>query len=220
MDLDTTRTRTAYEQILEDFAAGKTDILVGTQMVTKGLDFEHVSVVGILSADTMLNQPDFRAYERSFQMMSQVAGRAGRRQQRGRVILQTMDAALPLVRQIVDADYDAMYQEQMLDRRQFSYPPFCRLIFIYMKHKSSDTVEHLAREAMLRLKSIFGVRALGPDEPPVARIQSLYIRRAMLKLEPTLPIGKAREYLLQMKTELLAMKPYSSAQIYFDVDPL
>lgn len=220
MDLDTTRTRTAYEQILEDFAAGKTDILVGTQMVTKGLDFEHVSVVGILSADTMLNQPDFRAYERSFQMMSQVAGRAGRRQQRGRVILQTMDAALPLVRQIVDADYDAMYQEQMLDRRQFSYPPFCRLIFIYMKHKSSDTVEHLAREAMLRLKSIFGVRALGPDEPPVARIQSLYIRRAMLKLETTLPIGKAREYLLQMKTELLAMKPYSSAQIYFDVDPL
>lgn len=220
MDLDTTRTRANYEQILHDFAAGETDILVGTQMVTKGLDFEHVSVVGILSADTMLNQPDFRAYERAFQMMSQVAGRAGRRQRQGYVLLQTAEAALPLIRQVVTGDYFAMYQEQMAERRQFAYPPFFRLIFIYMKHRRTNDVNHLAMELVRRLKEVFGQRVLGPDEPPVARVQSLYIRRAMLKLEPTLPLGKVREVLLQTKTELLATKTFSSAQIYFDVDPL
>ena len=220
MDLDTTRTRAAYEQIIHDFAVGETDILVGTQMVTKGLDFEQVSVVGILSADTMLNQPDFRAYERSFQMMSQVAGRAGRRQRQGHVLLQTMEAQLPLIRHVVAGDYDAMYQEQMTERRQFAYPPFFRLIFVYMKHRRADTVEHLATEFTRRLQGLFGQRVLGPDEPPVARVQSLFIRRAMLKLEPALPLGKVREVLLQTKTELLADKAYSSAQIYFDVDPL
>ena len=220
MDLDTTRTRTAYEQIIRDFADGTTDILVGTQMVTKGLDFEHVSVVGILSADNMLNQPDFRAYERSFQMMSQVAGRAGRRQRQGYVLLQTMEAQLPLIHYVVTGDYDGMYQEQMTERRRFAYPPFFRLIFIYIKHRRADTTDHLAIELVRQLKTLFGQRVLGPDEPPVARVQSLFIRRAMLKLEPTLPLGKVHEVLLQTKTKLLATKAYSSAQIYFDVDPL
>ena len=220
MDLDTTRTRTAYEQILHDFAAGKTDILVGTQMVTKGLDFEHVSVVGILSADTMLNQPDFRAYERSFQMMSQVAGRAGRRQRQGHVLLQTMDAGLPLIRHIVAADYDAMYREQMLERRQFAFPPFFRLIFIYLKHRHAEVVDRLAHKLLQRLQAVFGNRVQGPDEPPVGRIQSLFIRRAILKLEPTLPLSRVREYLLNIKADLLSQKGYSSAQLYFDVDPL
>ena len=220
MDLDTTRTRTAYEQIIRDFADGTTDILVGTQMVTKGLDFEHVSVVGILSADNMLNQPDFRAYERSFQMMSQVAGRAGRRQRQGYVLLQTMEAQLPLIHYVVTGDYDGMYQEQMTERRRFAYPPFFRLIFIYIKHRRADTTDHLAIELVRQLKTLFGQRVLGPDEPPVARVQSLFIRRAMLKLEPTLPLGKVHEVLLQTKTKLLATKAYSAAQIYFDVDPL
>ena len=220
MDLDTTQTRAAYEAILHDFASGETDILVGTQMVTKGLDFERVSVVGILSADTMMNQPDFRAYERSFQMMSQVAGRAGRRQRRGKVLLQTMEANLPLIRQVVAGDYDAMYLDQMTERRQFAYPPFFRMTFIYMKHRRADTIQLLAEEMMRRLKAIFGQRVLGPDEPPVARVQSLYIRRVMLKLEPTLPRDKVREVLLQTKTELMGNKTYNSAQIYFDVDPL
>lgn len=220
MDLDTTRTRTAYEQILHDFAAGETDILVGTQMVTKGLDFEHVSVVGILSADTILNQPDFRAYERSYQMMSQVAGRAGRRQQRGHVLLQTMEAALPLIGQIVEGDFDAMYRDQMTERRQFAYPPFFRMVFVYMKHRHVEVINRLAADVVARLRMLFGQRVLGPDEPPVARVQSLYIRRAMLKLEPTLPLSRVRELLLQQKAELLAIKAYSSAQIYFDVDPL
>ncbi len=220
MDLDTTRTRTAYEQIIDDFAAHRTDILVGTQMVTKGLDFEQVSVVGILSADTMLHQPDFRAFERSFQMMSQVAGRAGRRQRRGRVFLQTMDAQLPLIRQIVDGDYDAMYVSQMLERRDFGYPPFTRFIIVYLKHRSASTVDALSREATLLLRQHFGTRVLGPDEPPVSRIQSLYVRRIIIKLEPAIPLPRARQLLTDVRATLLAQRLYSAAHIYFDVDPL
>lgn len=220
MDLDTTRTRNAYESIIHDFSCGKTDILVGTQMVTKGLDFERVSVVGILSADTMLHQPDFRAFERSFQMMSQVSGRAGRRQQRGIVILQAMDVTLPLIHQIVDNDFDAMYQDQMLQRRQFTYPPFTRLIFVYMKHRHASVVDMLARDATQRLRNLFGTRVLGPDEPPVARVQSLFIRRIMLKLESSLPLARIRQILWQVKAELQNQKTYTSSQIYFDVDPL
>ena len=220
MDLDTTRTRFAYEQLIDDFAAHRTDILVGTQMVTKGLDFEHVSVVGILSADTMLHQPDFRAYERSFQMMSQVAGRAGRRQRQGKVFLQTMDANLPLIRQIVAADYDGAYREQMLERREFGYPPFSRIIIVYFKHRSSATVDALAREATLLLRRHFGTRVLGPDEPPVSRVASLYIRRITLKLEHTLSLTRVRQFLLSARNTLLAQRFYASAHIYFDVDPM
>ena len=220
MDLDTTRTRTAYEQIIDDFAAHRTDILVGTQMVTKGLDFEHVSVVGILSADTMLHQPDFRAFERSFQMMSQVAGRAGRRQRQGRVLLQTMSADLAVIRQVVGNDYEGLYQEQMLERRDFNYPPLSRMVIVYLKHRHVSTIEALARDAAVRLRSIFGSRVLGPDEPPVPRVQSLYIRRLMIKLESSLPFSRARQYLLQTRSELLAERLYGAATIYFDVDPL
>ena len=220
MDLDTTRTRTAYEQLIDDFAAHRTDILVGTQMVTKGLDFEHVSVVGILSADTMLHQPDFRAYERSFQMMSQVAGRAGRRQRQGKVFLQTMDAHLPLIRHVVAADYDAAYHEQMLERREFGYPPFARIIVVYFKHRSSATVDALAREATLLLRRHFGTRVLGPDEPPVSRISSLYIRRITLKLEATVSLSHVRQLLLEARTTLLSQHLYTSAHIFFDVDPM
>lgn len=220
MDLDTTRTRTAYEQIIDDFAAHRTDILVGTQMVTKGLDFEHVSVVGILSADTMLHQPDFRAFERSFQMMSQVAGRAGRRQRQGRVLLQTMSADLTVIRQVVGNDYQGLYQEQMLERRDFNYPPLSRMVIVYLKHRHVSTIEALARDAAVRLRSIFGSRVLGPDEPPIPRVQSLYIRRLIIKLEPSLPFSRARQYLLQTRSELLAERLYGAATIYFDVDPL
>lgn len=220
MDLDTTRTRTSYEQILHDFATGQTNILVGTQMVTKGLDFENVSVVGILSAETMLNQPDFRAYERSFQMLAQVAGRAGRRQQRGRVFLQTLNAELTLIGQVVSNDFEQMYQEQMLERRSFSYPPFTRMVIVYMKHRHASVVDTLARDAAIRFRQHFGSRVLGPDEPPVARMQSLFIRRIILKLEPQLPLQQARQRLMGVRTDLLAEQAYSSAQIYFDVDPL
>lgn len=220
MDLDTTRTRTAYEALIQNFASGETDVLIGTQMVTKGLDFERVSVVGILSAETMLNQPDFRAYERSFQMLAQVAGRAGRRQHRGRVFLQTFNADLGLIRQVVSNDYEGAYQEQMLERRQFAYPPFVHLVTVYVKHRHLAVVDALAKEITLRLRASFGTRVLGPDEPPIGRVASLFIRRIMLKLEPGLPMPQVHELLSQLRKDLLGMKTYASALFYFDVDPL
>lgn len=220
MDMDTTRTRNAYEEIISGFASGETDILVGTQMVTKGLDFDRVRVVGILDAETMLNQPDFRAYERAFQMMSQVAGRAGRRDQQGLVILQTRNADSPIINQVIASDYEAMYQVQMQERRQFAYPPFLRIITIYIKHRHLSVVEMLARELTLNLRSSFGTRVLGPDEPPVGRVQSLYIRRVMLKVEANLPLPQVRSILLATRAELISQSQYSSAHIYFDVDPM
>lgn len=220
MDLDTTTTRQAYEKIIHDFASGQTDILVGTQMVTKGLDFENVSVVGILSADTMLNQPDFRAYERAFQMMSQVAGRAGRRERQGTVILQTMTTDLPVINHIVANDFDAAYREQMLERRSFAYPPFTRLVMVYFKHRQLHTIEALAREATVQLRHLLGTRVFGPDEPPVGRVHNLFIRRIMLKLESKLPITEVKKQLMELRSQLLEQKAYASAHIFFDVDPL
>lgn len=220
MDLDTTRTRSSYEGILEDFQSGKTDVLVGTQMVTKGLDFERVSVVGILNADTMFNIPDFRSFERAFQLMAQVAGRAGRRSRQGRVILQTKSPDLPLIRQVTGHDYFGLYVGQMEERQMFVYPPFCRLIYVYMKHKRADVLDHLAAEMGSRLRQVFGSRILGPDAPPVARIQLLYIRKIVVKIEPGASLSKVREQLLYLRQSLMAHPDYRSAQIYYDVDPV
>ena len=147
MDLDTTRTRTAYERIIADFEEGKTDILIGTQMVSKGLDFDCVSVVGILNADTMLNYPDFRSYERAFQLMAQVAGRAGRKNKQGLVILQTKSPDLPVIRQVVENDFEQMYYDQLAERQLFRYPPYHRLIYVYLKHRKEDTL-NMAAERM------------------------------------------------------------------------
>ena len=220
MDLDTTRTRSAYEGILEDFQSGKTDVLIGTQMVTKGLDFERVSVVGILNADAMLNIPDFRSFERAFQLMAQVAGRAGRRSRQGRVILQTKSPDLPLIRQVTEHDYFGLYVGQMEERQMFVYPPFCRLIYVYMKHKRADVLDHLAAEMGSRLRQVFGSRILGPDAPPVARIPLLYIRKIVVKVEPGASLAKVREQLLYLRQNLMAHPDYRSAQIYYDVDPV
>ncbi len=220
MDLDTTRSRDAYEQIIHDFAAGGTDILVGTQMVTKGLDFERVSVVGIISADTMLNQPDFRAYERAYQMLSQVAGRAGRRRVRGRVILQTVNAQLPLLQHVIASDFDAVYRQEMAERRQFVYPPFVKMVVFYVRHHALRTVELAAREATLLLRAHFGTRVLGPDEPPVARVSGMHIRRILIKVETTLPLADVRRLLVQAREQLLLTSGCGSVQAYFDVDPL
>ncbi len=219
MDLDTTRSRQAYERIIADFQHGRTDILVGTQMVTKGLDFEHVSVVGILNADTMLNMPDFRSYERSFQMMSQVAGRAGRRSAQGRVILQTKSPDLSVVTQVVTNDYPSLYQEQMSEREAFNYPPFSRLVYIYLKHRDARVVDGLSREMAALLRRVFGHRVLGPDTPPVGRVQLLYIRKLILKIEIAASMKDARARLRQIQQYLLALPQYKSAQIYYDVDP-
>ncbi len=218
MDLDTTRSRQAYEKILLDFQHGNTDILVGTQMVTKGLDFDRVSIVGILNADTMLNMPDFRSYEHAFQMMSQVAGRAGRRNKQGRVILQTTTPDLPVVRQVVDNDYTALYNDQMQERQMFHYPPLCRLVSIYMKHRHESVLNGLAYEMAVLLRKVFGARVLGPDTPPVARIQSLYIRKIVLKVELNANMAEVRNRLRQAQKYYLALEKYKAAQIYFDVD--
>ena len=189
-------------------------------MVTKGLDFERVSVVGILNADGMLDIPDFRSFERAFQLMAQVAGRAGRRSRQGRVILQTKSPDLPLIRQVTEHDYFGLYVGQMEERQMFVYPPFCRLIYVYMKHKRADVLDHLAAEMGSRLRQVFGSRILGPDAPPVARIQLLYIRKIVVKVEPGASLSKVREQLLYLRQSLMAHPDYRSAQIYYDVDPM
>ena len=220
MDLDTTRTRNAYERIINDFSAGRTNLLIGTQMISKGLDFDKVSVVGILNADTMLNYPDFRAYEHAFMMMAQVSGRAGRKGKRGLVILQTKSPDLPLIRQVVSNDYAAFFRSLTAERRQFHYPPYCRLIYVYLKHRQENLAESAGQEMGTRLRQWFGTRVLGPDKPAVAKVKSLAIRKLMLKLEPSLNMSEVRKYLTLVRQQMLQDKRHTSLQIYFDVDPL
>ena len=220
MDLDTTRTRQAYERIINDFSAGRTNLLIGTQMISKGLDFDKVSIVGILNADTMLNYPDFRAYEHAFMMISQVSGRAGRKGRRGLVILQTKSPNLPVIRQIVDNDYAAFFRSVMAERRQFRYPPYCRLVCVYLKHRSDSLVDTASHELGSRLRQWFGTRVLGPDRPTVAKVKSLSIRKLLLKIEPGLDLPAVRKYLALARQQMLQDKRYSSLQIYYDVDPL
>ncbi len=220
MDLDTTRTRQAYERIINDFSVGRTNILIGTQMISKGLDFDRVSVVGILNADTMLNYPDFRAYEHAFMMMSQVSGRAGRKGHRGLVILQTKSPDSPIIRQVVDNDYSAFFRGVMAERQQFRYPPCCRLVCIYLKHRSDSLVDTAGLEFGSRLRQWFGTRVLGPDRPAVAKVKSLAIRKLLLKIEPGLDLPTVRKYLTLAQQQMLQDKRYASLQIYFDVDPL
>ncbi len=220
MDLDTAKTRAQYERIISSFAAHKADILVGTQMVTKGLDFDNVSVVGILDADTMLNLPDFRSHERTFHTLSQVAGRAGRKHSGGRVILQTRSANSEIIAQITANDYWGMFYTQMLERQTFRYPPFYRLIYVYMRHRDDHLLDHLAEDMGNRLRTVFGDRILGPDRPPISRIQSLYIRKIMIKIEHSASIDKVRQALITIQQQMLAQPMAKSLNIYYDVDPL
>lgn len=220
MDLDTTRTRSAYERIIGDFSAGKTNILIGTQMVTKGLDFDRVSVVGILNADSMLNYPDFRAYEHAFMMMSQVSGRAGRKGRRGLVLLQTKNKDLPIVQQVVANDFSSYFKDLEQERRDFRYPPFTHLIYVYVKHKDERVIESAAMEMGARLRQWFGVRVLGPDKPAVAKIKTMNIRKIVLKLELGIDLALVRRYLRLAEHDMMQNKQYVSLQIYFDVDPL
>ena len=220
MDLDTTRSRNAYEQIIDDFSKGKNKILIGTQMITKGLDFDHVSVVGILSADLMMNFPDFRAHERAFQMMEQVSGRAGRKNKKGVVVLQTSDPSAPLIRQVIAHDYEGMYTRQLAERKSFFYPPYTRLIYIYLKHRDETLLQELAVRYTSALRDVFGGRVLGPDNPPVARIQSLYIRKVVLKMELAASMSRVKEILRQIYENMLVDDRFKSLLLYYDVDPL
>lgn len=219
MDLDTTRTRNAYERIIGDFGRSKTNILVGTQMISKGLDFEKVAVVGILDADSMLNYPDFRAYEHAFMMMSQVSGRAGRKGKQGLVILQTKSPKLPVVRQVVHHDYSAFYQDLLEERRLFHYPPFYHLIYVYLKHKQEPIVEAAAQELGAQLRHVFGERVLGPDKPAVSRVKTLSIRKIVIKFENGINHRNVRTRLRQIHNQLIVQPSYKALQLYFDVDP-
>ncbi|MGR4838255.1 MULTISPECIES: replication restart helicase PriA [unclassified Bacteroides] len=220
MDLDTTRTRAAYERIISGFEQGKTDILIGTQMVSKGLDFDHVSVVGILNADTMLNYPDFRAYERAFQLMAQVAGRAGRKNSRGRVILQTKSPDHPIIPQVIANDYEAMAGGQLAERQMFRYPPYYRLVYVYLKNRNETLLDLMAQTMAGKLRAVFGGRVLGPDKPPVARMQTLFIRKIVLKIETDAPMARARELLVRVQKEMVAEDRFKSLIVYYDVDPM
>lgn len=219
MDLDTTRTRSAYERIISDFSQGKTNLLIGTQMISKGLDFDKVSVVGILNADSMLNYPDFRAYEQAFMMMSQVSGRAGRKGRQGLVILQTKSRELPLIGQVMNNDCRGFYSDLFAERRDFRYPPYYHLIYIYVKHRHEGVADSAGIELGSRLRYFFGDRVLGPDKPAVARVKQLCIRKIVLKLENGLDRKKTRECLRQVQKELLKDSRYAALQIYYDVDP-
>lgn len=220
MDLDTTRTKNAYERLINEFSAGKTNLLIGTQMVSKGLDFDHVSVVGILDADNILNYPDFRAYEHAFTMMAQVSGRAGRKGKQGLVILQTKNPELPVIQQVVNNSYTAFYKSQLEERTAFHYPPFFHLIYIYIKHRNNDIVESASMELGSRIREIFGNRVLGPDKPTVARVKTLHIRKIMLKLENGIDYKLAKQYLRSIRDTMMKEKRYGALTIYFDVDPL
>lgn len=220
MDLDTTKTRNAYERIITDFATSRTNILIGTQMISKGLDFANVSVVGILNADSMLNFPDFRAYEHAFMMMAQVGGRAGRKGKRGLVILQTKSPELPIVQQVVNNDYEAMYVGVTAERREFHYPPYYRLVYVYLKHRDDKVVASAAATLSFKLRIWFGERVLGPDKPSVAKVKSLNIRKIMIKLENGIDIQKVRQYLRKAHSDILKDKRFNSLVIYYDVDPL
>lgn len=219
MDLDTTRNKDAYQEIIERFASHRTDILVGTQMVSKGLDFEDVDVVGVINADTMLNFPDFRSDERAFNMLEQVAGRAGRRREKGKVIIQTTRTDEPILEYVKRHDYEGYYAAQLEDRRKFNYPPFTRIINIYLKSKDQRMVEAAAVTLVQALRSVFGARVLGPEKPFVSRVMTWYLQSAMLKVEAGASMKKVKDLLRQIYESLASRPEMKSTIIYYDVDP-
>lgn len=220
LDLDTTRQKNSYETILDDFKDRKIDILVGTQMVTKGLDFDNVSLVGILDADTMLNRPDFRAFERSYQLMSQVAGRAGRKHKRGTVVIQTYDPDHWVIQYVINHDYMGMYNTNIIERKNFFYPPFYKIISLTIKHRDPVKLDFAAAELAGMLKSIFGSRVLGPEYPIVKRIQNYYLKNIRIKVEREASNKKVKELLKQNIDKFYTVPMNKSIQIVIDVDPL
>ena len=192
---------------------------MGTQMVTKGLDFDHVRVVGIVSADNLIYFPDFRAYERAFQQMTQVSGRAGRHGQRGKVIIQTFNPYHQAIRDVIDNNYEGMYESQVTDRRVFRYPPFYRLIYITMKHRDSEMLNEAAARYASMLREVFDMRVVGPEYPNVPRVRGLYLKNIMMRFEKNEAIAQAKKIIMDMAERLKGDKMLSSLQIHFDVDP-
>jgi primosomal protein N' (replication factor Y) len=219
MDFDTTRSRKSFQKIISDFEDHKTDILIGTQMVTKGLDFQKVSLVGILNADNMLHFPDFRANERAFQLITQVSGRAGRKFKRGVVVLQTSSPDHPVISQVLHHDYALMYDTQCAERQAFRYPPFFRMIEITLKHKESQIVSRAASEMHQMMSEVFGMRVLGPVVPAISRIQNYYLRQLVLKIETEASHTKAKEILMNITQQILLQQDFKSIKLSIDVDP-
>jgi primosomal protein N' (replication factor Y) len=219
MDLDTTRTKKAFQQIIAEVESGKADILIGTQMVAKGLDFGNVSLVGILNADNMLNYPDFRAHERAFQLMAQVSGRAGRKHKRGMVILQTFQPEHPVIQQVIKHDYSGMYQRQSDERKLFKYPPYFRIIQLTLKHRDADCVHQAVLKLTGELRKSLGARVLGPIVPAVSRIQNLYLRQIIIKYEFNASCAGVRQIIAQAVQSLTEQAPFKSVRVSTDVDP-
>lgn len=220
MDMDTTRTRTAYERIIGDFDKGKTQILIGTQMISKGLDFGNVGVVGILNADGLMNYPDFRAHERAFQLMLQVSGRTGRRDKQGTVILQTSQPEHPLIQMVIRSAYREMVDWQLSERSIFHYPPYFRLIVLVLRSKNEAVLQDLSRCYAEKLRSQLGNRVLGPVTPPVSYIQTWYIRKIVIKIETAAAIQPMRGFLESVYTEMQHFPTFRQMMLHYDVDPL
>jgi primosomal protein N' (replication factor Y) len=220
MDLDSTRSKNAYHNIISNFESGKIDILIGTQMVSKGLDFDNVSLVGIMNADNMLNYPDFRAFERSYQLIAQVSGRAGRKNKQGKVIIQTSKPEHPILQFVLDNKFEEMYKSQLLERKNFKYPPFYRLINISIRHKKQEIANSASHRLGVNLRKVFGKRILGPEPPIISRVQNYYIQNILLKVERERSFQKAKQLLDEQITNLVTMDNFKSVFISINVDPV
>ena len=220
MDLDSTRSRNAYENIISSFENHEIDILVGTQMVSKGLDFDNVSVVGILNADNMLNFPDFRAFERSYQLMAQVSGRAGRKKKQGKVIIQTSQPGHSIIRNVLDNDFYSMYQSQLRERKEFMYPPYYRLVKILLKHRHREVLNEASEQLKKELQKTFGYRVLGPQDPLIGRVQNYHLKHVIIKIEKEKSPSKSKEIIRKITTKVQASEKFKSLQVHYDVDPL
>lgn len=220
MDLDTTRNKQSYQDLIEEFADHRADILVGTQMVTKGLDFDKVKIVGVLNADTLLTFPDFRSNERAFNMLEQVAGRAGRRGEPGKVLVQTTKTDERVLFQVKAHDYATYYAEELEDRRKYAYPPFTKIVNVYVKNKDAATSDAAAVTLALALREVFGTRVLGPERPFVSRVNTWYLQQIMLKIEAQASMQKVKALLRQIYARVAPLPQIKSSIIYYDVDPV
>jgi primosomal protein N' (replication factor Y) len=220
MDFDTTRTRKRYERIIRDFEGGQTRILIGTQIVTKGLDFDNVGLVGVLHADNLLNFPDFRSFERSYQLMAQVAGRAGRRDSRGKVVIQTSNPSHPVIQHIRSGDYHSLYMSQMEERQAFHYPPYTRLLRINLRHESRAMVDRASRELADRLRKAMEVPVMGPQSPVIGRIQRMQLMNILIKLPRTAKTTDLKKLVKKEMDVMKSMKEYRKLFIVPDVDPV
>jgi primosomal protein N' (replication factor Y) len=219
MDLDTTRGKNAHSQLISDIENQKVDIVVGTQMISKGLDFGNVSLVGILDANQMLNYPDFRAYERSYQLMAQVGGRAGRKNKRGKVIVQTTSPENPIIQYVLQNDYENMFREQASERKLFKYPPYFRLIALTLKHKDKAVLDHASEIFAKYLKKLLHDNLIGPEYPIVSKVFDLYLKSILIKIANPKLADSYKKYIIEAANQLNSLEKFKAVQMVFDVDP-